>query len=319
MIEASRLPPLQSELPPRLRAAVRAFKVLALLSICAPVLTGASRAVKARSQQPRQPMGRRSLLARVLCLPGRRRGKLEDPLLSSHKSSLQSAVIKLIVHSGPGSPSKTDAHHLARPRSASSVHRLSGSGASASSRSAPAQGAACTRLRRLCQRFPWGAALAATALLVALCGSAGAQLALRVSRPFVEQPAAVAVHGQYSRFTLMVMSYDARLATLQWYIQHYSQCPSVGKWGGRETGSKGWTSSCSKLGPFATWAACHQATQQAASLCLAPTLALALFFPSCAPLQARSWWCGTAGRRPTPAPHSSQRCPCGCAWSPSTQ
>jgi hypothetical protein len=180
-------------------------------------------------QQPRQPRGRRSLLARLLCLLGRRRGNLEDPLLSSHKAPLPSTVVKLILHSGPGSPSKIDAHHLARPLSTGSVHRPS----SASSRAAPAQGAACSRFRRACQRFHWGPALAATALLVALCGSAGAQLALRVSRPFLEQPAAVAVHGQYSRFTLMVMSYDARLATLQWYIQHYSQCPSVGEWAGR--------------------------------------------------------------------------------------
>ncbi|GAB4815340.1 hypothetical protein N2152v2_002386 [Parachlorella kessleri] len=35
--------------------------------------------------------------------------------------------------------------------------------------------------------------------------------------------------GRYSKFTLMVMSYDKRLDSLKYYVQHYSQCPSVGE------------------------------------------------------------------------------------------
>ncbi|KAL4857493.1 Glycosyltransferase family protein 64 protein C5 [Chlorella vulgaris] len=50
-----------------------------------------------------------------------------------------------------------------------------------------------------------------------------------VAQPFFVRTQAQAVGGQYSRFTLMVMSYDARLAELQMYTRHYSQCPSVGE------------------------------------------------------------------------------------------
>ncbi|KAL4568886.1 hypothetical protein LXL04_024503 [Taraxacum kok-saghyz] len=35
------------------------------------------------------------------------------------------------------------------------------------------------------------------------------------------------VHHHYSQFTLLAMTYDARLWNLKWYIQHYSRCPSV--------------------------------------------------------------------------------------------
>jgi len=37
------------------------------------------------------------------------------------------------------------------------------------------------------------------------------------------------VGGQFSRFTLMVMTYEARKNLLGWYIRHYSECPSVGE------------------------------------------------------------------------------------------
>ncbi|KVI06861.1 EXTL2, alpha-1,4-N-acetylhexosaminyltransferase [Cynara cardunculus var. scolymus] len=35
------------------------------------------------------------------------------------------------------------------------------------------------------------------------------------------------VDNHYSQFTLLAMTYDARLWNLKWYVQHYSQCPSV--------------------------------------------------------------------------------------------
>lgn len=41
---------------------------------------------------------------------------------------------------------------------------------------------------------------------------------------------AVAVGGEYSKFTLMVMTYEPRLPILKMYVQHYSKCPS-GAWG----------------------------------------------------------------------------------------
>ncbi|KAJ9545455.1 hypothetical protein OSB04_025162 [Centaurea solstitialis] len=36
-----------------------------------------------------------------------------------------------------------------------------------------------------------------------------------------------AVDNHYSQFTLVAMTYDARLWNLKWYVQHYSRCPSV--------------------------------------------------------------------------------------------
>ena len=50
------------------------------------------------------------------------------------------------------------------------------------------------------------------------------------ARPFFRPPrSSVPVHGQHSKFTLMVQSYDSRLENLKLYVQHYSQCPSVGE------------------------------------------------------------------------------------------
>lgn len=39
---------------------------------------------------------------------------------------------------------------------------------------------------------------------------------------------AIAVEGQVSVFTLLVMTYDVRKVTLQAFVRHYSRCPSVG-------------------------------------------------------------------------------------------
>ncbi|KAL8251759.1 hypothetical protein R6Q59_035452 [Mikania micrantha] len=36
-----------------------------------------------------------------------------------------------------------------------------------------------------------------------------------------------AINHHYSQFTMLAMTYDARLWNLKWYIKHYSQCPSV--------------------------------------------------------------------------------------------
>lgn len=50
-----------------------------------------------------------------------------------------------------------------------------------------------------------------------------------VVNPFWSPALPHAIGGQYSRFTLMVMSYEKRKKLLNWYIMHYSQCPSVGE------------------------------------------------------------------------------------------
>ncbi|KAL8233686.1 hypothetical protein R6Q59_019786 [Mikania micrantha] len=38
---------------------------------------------------------------------------------------------------------------------------------------------------------------------------------------------AYAIDNHYSQFTMLAMTYDARLWNLKWYIKHYSRCPSV--------------------------------------------------------------------------------------------
>jgi hypothetical protein len=40
---------------------------------------------------------------------------------------------------------------------------------------------------------------------------------------------AVAVDGRYSKFTVMIMTYESRLRLAQLSVQHYSRCPSVGE------------------------------------------------------------------------------------------
>lgn len=45
--------------------------------------------------------------------------------------------------------------------------------------------------------------------------------------PFHAPSHALTVGGQHSKFTLLCMSYDARMATLRHFVRHYSRCPSV--------------------------------------------------------------------------------------------
>jgi len=40
---------------------------------------------------------------------------------------------------------------------------------------------------------------------------------------------AVAVDGRYSKYTLMIMTYESRLRLAQLAVRHYSRCPSVGE------------------------------------------------------------------------------------------
>jgi len=47
--------------------------------------------------------------------------------------------------------------------------------------------------------------------------------------PFWAPASAIDVGGQYSRFTLLVMSYESRRTLLEGYIRNYQNCPSVGE------------------------------------------------------------------------------------------
>ena len=38
---------------------------------------------------------------------------------------------------------------------------------------------------------------------------------------------AVAVDGRYSKFTVMIMTYESRMRLAQLSVRHYSRCPSV--------------------------------------------------------------------------------------------
>ena len=39
----------------------------------------------------------------------------------------------------------------------------------------------------------------------------------------------IAVDGRFSRFTLLLMTYESRLAMAQAAVRHYSRCPSTGE------------------------------------------------------------------------------------------
>ena len=45
--------------------------------------------------------------------------------------------------------------------------------------------------------------------------------------PFRQPSHPVPVEGQHSQFTLLCMSYEARMSTLRHFMRHYSRCPSV--------------------------------------------------------------------------------------------
>ena len=45
--------------------------------------------------------------------------------------------------------------------------------------------------------------------------------------PFRQPASPVPVEGQHSQFTLLCMSYEARMSTLRHFMHHYSRCPSV--------------------------------------------------------------------------------------------
>jgi len=48
-------------------------------------------------------------------------------------------------------------------------------------------------------------------------------------RPFFEHPKSLPVMGQYSKFSVLTMSYAPRRKLLKGYLAHYSKCPSAGE------------------------------------------------------------------------------------------
>ena len=79
-------------------------------------------------------------------------------------------------------------------------------------------------------RLPWRSAALTVAVAVLVGGAAVFQGVHHALTPFwrpIQQLRGA--DGRYSKFTLMVMSYDKRLDSLKHYVQHYSQCQSVGE------------------------------------------------------------------------------------------
>lgn len=252
-LAASRLPPAEPQLPGQLLAAIQCFKALAAAAIAVLLLTGAARVRPLRSLLLRVPSGRRSV-AWALRANGSRRSKVDETPPSSPALKQAGPMLRLLVQADHGNSPRALAAAAAahstlagmRPRSSGGLARSRSTSGSSSPGSeqgppatGPARGGSGTAWRRL--RLPqWQPTLAVTALLVGLVGVWGCRTALRVAEPFCLQPQPVPVGGQYSKFTLMVMSYDKRLRELQWYVRHYSQCPSVGECMQGRHGGRGW-------------------------------------------------------------------------------
>lgn len=136
---------------------------------------------------------------------------------------------------------------------------------------------------RLLQRAALAAALIGAAVLYAFVA------------PYRQAAAPVAVGGQHSQFTLLCMSYDARLPTLQHLIRHYSRCPSVNEivlvWNKGEAAG-----------------VCGSGCLRAAVLCY--NVMTGRRRPCPPALQARPL---------SPTATSTALCRCGCGWRRSTR
>ncbi|GAB4815338.1 hypothetical protein N2152v2_002384 [Parachlorella kessleri] len=83
------------------------------------------------------------------------------------------------------------------------------------------------RQTTMLRRAPaWAIALAVASVAAACLAAVGGGLYVR---PYVMPYQAIPVEGQFSQFTLVSMSYEARMPTLRHMVRHYSRCPSVGE------------------------------------------------------------------------------------------
>ncbi|EFN51907.1 hypothetical protein CHLNCDRAFT_54762 [Chlorella variabilis] len=219
VVEASQLPPATPALSQQLQAAIGVFRTLALLCIALLVLSGAARVPAVRSLLLKQQWGQ--LLLRWTADPGSHKlAKAEDSQLPawappSARGALDGANVAKQMPSSARQRGSTG--NLLRSLSSC------GGGGSRGQPSARSSGALRLRLP------PWRLVLAMVTLVLALLAAGATRRVQQIAQPFFVQPQAIAVEGQWSRFTLMVMSYSARLHELQWYVSHYSQCPSVGE------------------------------------------------------------------------------------------
>ncbi|KAL4451196.1 hypothetical protein ABPG77_009268 [Micractinium sp. CCAP 211/92] len=258
-VEGRQLPHGPPALPRLLATAVAGFRALALLCIAALLLSAAGQLPTLRGLLLQRRWG--SLLlawtagqpaagSRAACkaddMPGAGWPGLQ-PVTKAHlgapSGQLRGAALMEAGMQLESGDTRRDSMPRSRCGSASSTYRRGAAASAANSSSSAAlppdafgsgSSAAGRRmapqplLARL-RALRWRMLLTAVTLVLALLGFWAARVATRIAAPFADPPVAVPVGGQYSRFTLMVMSYDRRLKELQWYVRHYSQCPSVGE------------------------------------------------------------------------------------------
>lgn len=68
----------------------------------------------------------------------------------------------------------------------------------------------------------------ALSILLAVAAATASWVVMYKVPPRGKAQLASAVAGQYSKFTLLAASYDARAANLKWWIRHYSQVSPSG-------------------------------------------------------------------------------------------
>lgn len=256
-VEGRQLPHVPPPLPRLLSTAVAGFRALALLCIVALLLSAAGQLPTLRGLLLQRRWG--SLLlawtagqpaacSRAACkaedMPGARwpcgqpgnKAHLGAPPCQLRGTAVMEAGM---LHEGGDASGNSQATSLCSSAS-SAYRRIAASGATSSSSAAlppdafGSGGSSAAGRRQAPQpllarlrALRWRMLLTAVTLVLALLGLWAARVATRIAAPFADPPVAVPVGGQYSRFTLMVMSYDRRLKELQWYVRHYSQCPSV--------------------------------------------------------------------------------------------
>jgi hypothetical protein len=222
VVQGSQLPPEAPALSRQLQAAIAALRACALACILMLLLSAAVRLPPLRAALRRRRWGRLLLGCAGGSVP-RKAGQAEGR--ADGATLLPTVFVQLL------GAQAAHAKLTSRPRSTGSATQHQAGGGSAptagSGRAAARGGGALARLRR--HLPPWRVALASLALVAALGGMSATRRVQRIAQPFFVPPHALPVGGQWSRFTLMVMSYDARLRQLRWYVSHYSRCPSVGE------------------------------------------------------------------------------------------
>jgi hypothetical protein len=235
--QASQLPPSAAPLSRVLQAAIATLRLLSLACIVLLLVSGAARVPALRFWLLKRRWGQ--LLVAWSAYPPHLKPAKQQSSSSPPAASRPSMLVRLVASGAATGSSLLFPRHRSSGTMGGSAagqglpRHSAKAGQSLSSGLNPAAGggreASCWGRQRS-HLPPLRLLLTWLTLVVAVAGTLAAQGVHYVAQPFFVRAQAQAVGGQYSRFTLMVMSYDARLAELQMYTRHYSQCPSVGGW-----------------------------------------------------------------------------------------